>query len=209
MTPALTDPAARRTWENYFAEVDRRLDRLGARQLRVDLEMHIVDSMEADLAGGGELARLQRALKRLGEPMDYLGPQLADEWISQGARTYSPSLILRGLVHAVRAGSRRTGIALAFLLGYGLIAIFTAIAALKPLWGDHVGLFRMADGGLIFGIVSDTRGAVELLGLWTIPIALVIAALLFAGLTTLLRRVTNRHAAAEVRLPHADSSMVR
>ena len=193
MTPAFADPAARRRWNDYFAEVERLLARAGAdaAELRHDLEAHVADSIAA-AADGSELERLDLALSRLGRPGDYLRPLMADELIERGTRTYGPVTITRGLAYAVLAGSRRAAIALAFGLGYLSLAIFAAMAVLKPLWGEHVGAFRNADGSISAGIVARSDGARELLGWWSIPIALLLAALLYVALTRGLRALRHR-----------------
>lgn len=193
MTPAFTDPAARRRWNAYFAEVDRLLARAGAEgsDMRGDLEAHVADSMAA-MPGGSEGERLDRALSRLGRPIDYLCSSLSDELIEQGTRSYSPATIARGLSYAIMAGSRRAAIGLTFGLGYTLLAIFTGMALLKPLWGDHVGVFRNADGTISAGIVAGSEGARELLGWWSIPIALLLAVLLYVLLTKGLRALRHR-----------------
>ena len=193
MIPAFADPAARRRWDGYFADVDRLLARAGAdaAELRGDLEAHVLDSMAA-IADGGELERLELALARLGRPADYLRPLLADELIERGTRTYSPMTIARGLSYSVLAGSRRAVIGLGFGFGYLMLAIFVGMAVLKPLWGEHVGVFRNADGTIIAGIVAPSAGARELLGWWSIPIALLLAALLYIALTKGLRAVRDR-----------------
>lgn len=193
MTPAFTDPAARRRWDVYFSEVDRLLARADkdAAGLRGDLEAHVVDSMAA-ASGGNEGERLDAALSRLGRPIDYLRPLLADEMLERGTRTYSPITIARGLSYAVMAGSRRAVIGLAFGLGYLLLAIFTGMALLKPLWGEHVGVFRYADGAISAGIVAQSDGARELLGWWSIPLAVLLAALLYVALTKGLRALRQR-----------------
>lgn len=167
------------------------LSRAGAdaAELRDDLEAHVADSMAAS-SGGSEMERLDAALSRLGRPIDYLRPLLADELIERGTRTYSPVTIARGISYAVMAGSSRAAIALIFGIGYLSLAIFTGMAVLKPLWGEHVGVFRNADGTIIAGIVARTDGARELLGWWSIPILL--AALLYVVLTKGLRALRHR-----------------
>lgn len=188
MTPAFADPLARRRWDAYFAEVDRllRYTDVSAAELRNDLAAHVVDSMAAAPVGS-ERERLETALSRLGRPVDYLRPMIADELIERGTRSYAPFPIARGLLHALLAGSRRTAIGLAFGLGYLLLAIFAAAAVLKPIWGEHVGLFRNPDGAISAGIVATAPGERELLGWWSIPIALALAALLYIALTKGLR----------------------
>lgn len=193
MTATFADPAAQRRWDSYFTEVDHFLARAGthAAELRGDLEAHVEDSMAA-ATGGEELERLEAALARLGTPFDYLRPLLADELIERGTRTYSPITIAQGLAHAVKVGSRRTAVALAFGTGYLLLAVFTAMAVLKPLWSEHVGLFRHADGTISAGIVATSADTHELLGWWSIPIALMLAALLYVALTKGLRALHHR-----------------
>lgn len=193
MTPAFTDPAARLRWDVYFAKVGHLLARAGAdaAELRGELEAHVADSMAAG-SGDSELGRLDLALSRLGEPAHYLRPLIANQLIERGTRSYSPSTIARGLSHSVLAGSRRTVIALGFGLGYLLLAIFACMAILKPLWGEHVGLFRNADGTVSAGIVARSAGSQELLGWWSIPIALLLTGLLYIALTKALRVLRHR-----------------
>ena len=193
MTPTFADAAARRRWTTYFGEVDRLLVRTGAdaAELRGDLAARVADSMAA-APHGSEFERLDAALTRLGRPIDYLRPLLADDLIERGTRTYSPVTIARGLGHAIMAGSRRAAVALAFGIGYLLLGIFTAMVLLKPLWGDHVGLFYSADGTISAGVVASHPGMRELLGWWSMPIALALAALVYVALTRALRALRHR-----------------
>lgn len=189
MMPAFRDEAAARRWTGYFAEVDRLLARVGdeAGELRADLEAHLADSFAAGDPTAPETDGLENAIRRLGRPADYLRPLIADELLNRGTRSYNPVPLARGLYHSVGLGSARAIGAIAFGLGYVLLAAFTAMALLKPLWGDHVGLFRQPDGSVSFGIVAETTGARELLGYWIIPIAILVAALLYVLLTRALR----------------------
>ena len=175
-------------------DVDRMLVKAGddAGGVRADLERHIVDSLADQPSSSTELERLDAALARLGRPVDYLQPLIADALLERGTRTYAPTLIARGLTHAVLAGSTRAATAVVFALGYALLAAFTAMILLKPVWGDHVGLFRRADGLMGFGILADTTGARELLGLWLIPIALIVVGVLYVALTRALRALRAR-----------------
>ena len=188
MTPAFVDPAAERLWRAYFADVDRIIARSGpgAEDLREDLRDHLAESYSSE-GNGAEVDRLQAAINRLGRPADYLHPLLADELLMHGSRTYHPAPIARGLYHAIRAWSSRALAVTAFALGYLLLAIFTAMALLKPIWPDHIGLFRNPDGTVTFGIVAQTQGAQELLGLWIMPISVAVALLLYVALTRWLR----------------------
>lgn len=178
MTPDFADPAARRRWDGYFAEVDRLLRHrpADAAELRAGLVAHAFDAMAA-APDGSERERLEAALARLGRPGDYLPPAVGD---GPGAR---------GRLSAARRAARAAAAWLALALGYPLLAILAAAAALKPLWGDHVGLFRAADGTVSAGIVPPPPGARELLGWWSIPLALALAMALHVGLAGARRAV--------------------
>lgn len=194
MMPAFQDERAVRRWNSYFAEVDQLLTRVGedAGELRADLEAHLADSFAVGNPAASESERLESAVQRLGRPADYLRPMIADELLDRGTRSYNPVPLARGLYHSVGAGSGRALVAMGFGLGYFLLAAFAAMALLKPAWGDHVGLFRQPDGSVSFGIVAQTTGARELLGYWIMPIALVVAALLYVVLTRALRALRAR-----------------
>ena len=194
MMPAFHDAAAIREWKTYFAEVDRLLARVGdvGPGLCDDLQSHLAESYATGDPQESETVRLQSAIGRLGRPADYLRPLLADELLDRGTRSYSPAPIAQGLYHNIRAGSSRAVLGAAFGFGYLLLAAFTAMAVMKPVWGEHVGLFRRPDGSVNFGIIADTAGSHELLGLWIIPIALATAGLLYVILTRSLRAVRRR-----------------
>lgn len=193
-TPAFRTDAARHAWNGYFAEVDRLLRRAGddAAELRADLAAHLADSFAAGDPATPEATRLDDSIRRLGRPAEYLRPLIADELLDRGTRSFNPVPLARGLYYSIGHGAARTMAALGFGLGYLLLAAFAAMVLLKPLWGDHVGLFRRPDGTVSFGIVADPAGARELLGFWIVPIALAVAALLYVVLTRALRAVRVR-----------------
>ena len=76
-----------------------------------------------------------------------------------------------------------------FFLGYLFIAAFVVIALSKPFWADNVGLFRAPDGTIAAGIVAKTAGYQEVLGWWSIPVALALAMLIYLLLTKGLGRL--------------------
>lgn len=133
-----------------------------------------------------------QTIARLGTPAELVQPLLADRWLEQASRDARPGSVARGLWHAVLAGGRRALLATAWGLGYLLLAVFTAMALLRPVLPRHVGLFRSVDGALSFGILSDTAGAVDLLGAWTLPVALALAGLAYLLLTRGLRLLRRR-----------------
>ena len=154
-----------------------------------DLERHVLDSMAATSSNGDPSRQLEEALKRLGRPNDYLRPILGDLHISRATRTYSPVAVGRGLFHTILDGGGRVLAASLFSLGYLFIAVFVGMALSKPFWPDNVGLFLAPDGTISAGIVAHITGSQELLGWWTVPIALTLAALIYAVLTKGLARL--------------------
>lgn len=195
MTPQFQDRAAESLWTSYFAAVDRALrfaDRDDARELRSELEAHLTDSFNATDAARSTVARLEEAIARLGHPTDYLRPFLADGLLDRGTRRFRPVSLMRGLYHTLWLGSGRAAVALAFALGYLLLAVFLVMALLKPIWSRNVGLFRSTDGNISFGILSSADGAQELLGWWIMPIALGVCAILYWALNRALRAVRRR-----------------
>ena len=195
MRPEFKDRAAEALWTRYFADVHRALrfvDEADARELRQDLEAHLADSFAQRDAAQPELPRLEQAISRLGRPAEYLRPLIADGLLDRGTQSFRPASLIQGLYYSVRLGSKRAMIALGFALGYALIAIFLLMAVLKPFWASNVGLFLAPGGGIEFGIMSDTAGARELLGWWTIPVAILLGAVLYGVLTRQLRAVLRR-----------------
>lgn len=190
MTPQFDDAAAGRTWSRYAARVDvalRHVDTAVATDLRRELLAHLRDGYEA--AAGSEAERVAVAIARLGAPEEFLRPLLADSYIDQGTRGFAPVVLARGLGHEIARGGRAALVGLTFMIGYTMLAAFAAMALLQPVLPGKIGLFSYPDGRFQFGIVRDTAGSSEVLGLWTIPIALSAAGLLWWLLGRLLRRV--------------------
>lgn len=191
MTAPFDDPARVKLWNAYFAEFDRLSAPLGdeGRELRNDLERHVLESIGAQTATGDPAQQLKVALERLGRPIDYLHPILGERYISCATRTYSPVAVGKGLFHTILAGGGRLLAATLFGLGYLFIAVFVAIALSKPFWPDNVGLFRAPDGTIAAGIVAGTAGYQDVLGWWSVPIALSLAMLVYLLLTKGLGRL--------------------
>ena len=61
-------------------------------------------------------------------------------------------------------------------------SVFAVIGLAKPYFPTHIGLFAYPDGHWAFGIMKDTQGSVEMLGVFFMPIALGVAALLLLTL---------------------------
>lgn len=191
MTAPFDNPAMVKLWDAYFTEYDRLSAPLGdeGRELRADLEGHVLESMGAQTANGDPVEQLKAALEKLGRPIDYLHPILGDRYIARATRTFSPVAVGKGLFHSILSGGGRLLAASLLALGYMFIAIFVIIALSKPFWPENVGLFRAPDGTIAAGIVARTAGYQEVLGWWSIPVALALAILIYVLLTKGLGRL--------------------
>ena len=194
MTNRFDDPATCQMWDSYFAELDQLIRPLGeeGRELRDDLEQHLLEGLGLAAGRASTPAQLRDALAKLGQPMEILRPVLAESYLAKGAQNFNPITISKGLFHTLLAGGSRVLAASLFALGYLFIAVFVAIALSKPFWPDNVGLFRFPDGTFSAGIVAQIAESEELLGWWTIPLALIFAALIYALLTRWLGRLAHK-----------------
>lgn len=178
MTPHFTNPAAARSWSAYVARIDVALaatDGATAADLRRELLSHLCDGYDA--ATGDEAARVHSVTADFGAPEDFLRPLEVE------------GSAARSLLGELARGARLALVGLTLLIGYAALAAFAAMAVLQPAFPDHIGLFGYPGGGFSFGIARDTGGATELLGAWTIPVALTAVALLWWSLGGLLVRV--------------------
>lgn len=191
MTHRFDDPATCQMWDSYFAELDQLIAPLGedGRELRDDLEQHLLEGLGLAAGRASTPAHLRDALAKLGRPMDILRPVLAESYLSQGAQNFNPITIGKGLFHTLLAGGSRVLAGFAFAIGYLFIAVFVALALAKPFWDEHVGLFRYPDGRMAAGFVSHSAAGEELLGWWSIPVALALAAFIYILLTKGLKRL--------------------
>lgn len=191
----LREKIAVRIWNQYMNRVQRMLRHLEAKEredIAIDIQLHLFESFKRDGAVT-ETEKLLNALDRMGEPEEYLKPLLADSVLVKAARTLNPRLIVESLGHLFYGGLKRGAIALFFFVGYSLVVAFLLIAALKPIFPDQVGLFIGENRGFLLGAyIGDSDFGKEYLGYWVIPAALAAAAILYVGLTKLLRLMKRR-----------------
>ena len=185
------DAVALGLWHEYLAAAShaaRRLPVTERQELLQELESHLAASVAADRSAElTEAARVRAAIARLGNPREFLRPILADNLLDRGVSTFRPWLLLEGLYHNFFGGLKAGLVSVGFGLCYLLIAIFAAMALLKAFIPGHVGYFVYPNGARSFGIVADSTGAREMLGLWVVPLAIAAAGVTYVGLTLALR----------------------
>ncbi len=191
MMPPFTDPSAVALWVAYFSQVEKlvRLAGLEGGDLKSDLEMHLRDSYAAQPVESSEVNRVQVAIRRMGEPEDYLRPLIADGLIRRGTRRLDPAALIRGLYYATRLGNLKIIVGILFGAGFVISWSVFVLGLLWPFWHGHIGLFRWPDGATAFGFTEKTIGATNVLGRGTMPVMLGAAALAHVLATWGLRRV--------------------
>jgi hypothetical protein len=163
----------------------QRLDATDRVALTDEIRSHLTDS-----AGGGDDA-LTRAIAGLGTPYA-LGRRFVEEYELAGAVTASgPWRLLGALAGRTSRRAAGTGAAFAAMLCYLFALVFALIAVAKPFAPGHVGLWRV-EGGWNAGLVAAAPPPPELLGIWSIPLALAAALASYAVGTMVLRRIGSR-----------------
>ena len=161
----LEDRGARLLAMDWFDRLDAEFgaDTALARRARNVLEAHLIDALTAK--ADASAVSVEHALAGMGDPA-----QLAADWIEEHAETANA----RGprLLRAIVSSLQLVGVVLSglFVLG-GLVRLFDPTA---------VGLFAMADGATLIGTPAGQTVAVDLLGIWTAPIFLLIGLALLA-----------------------------
>lgn len=109
-------------------------------------------------------------LRDFGPPEAYAA-QFLSETALRGALARGTSLAMG---QALLVGARDSLIVLLAVVPLALLhlvgAFFAICGALKPFLSAHVGVFVNAAGGRSIGILDDTSGMRDVLGLWTIPV---------------------------------------
>ena len=139
-----------------------------------EIGAHVRDSAEESGAS------IETVLARLG-PAAELAAQYRDGLlISQASRSHSPLVLLRA---ALRLATRGVAGVLVFFLGlcgYSLGGGLVLTALLKPILPEHTGVWfdgngRFMSSGVLFPPPGSS--AHEVLGLWYIPLALIVGSL--------------------------------
>lgn len=161
----------------YLFVLERALRASGPAQLAADaireVESHIRERVAESDGMPNEREALERIFGRLGAPSTvaraYSLEMTLDEAVVGGR--FVP--VMRSLFLAAATGTGAFVGALMLLVGYSMGVGFLAIAALKPIFPNHVGLWL--HDGVSFGVVVPAPPGVQPLGgYWIIPICLVL-----------------------------------
>jgi uncharacterized membrane protein len=148
-----------------------------------EINAHIRDSAEQSGAG------IDNVLARLG-PAEVLAAQYRDGLlIRQATRSHSPLVLLRATLRLATKGVFGIVVFFLGLIGYAMGGGLVLTALLKPIFPANTGLWFKGghfDAGALFP--PPPPPAHELLGLWYIPLALVVGSLSLLTTSFLIRQ---------------------
>lgn len=186
-------------------------------EIVAEVRSHILERAEAE----GEVTTevLTEILGAVGDPLELGSEYTTYAMLRQAARSRSPWRLLRATARRARTGVAGLVAFLATGVGYGCVVVFLLGAVLKPVFPSRIGLWLAPqrtlsfgywngrlEGAETFGIsvrpplsfvlgtLGPTDGPIrELLGIWLIPIAVVLGVLLFVATTFFARWVIGRY----------------
>ncbi len=190
----LESEPARAAVAAWFIEADwvlSRLNRPEADALRAELEARIIVLLDGDAAA--DAARVAAALHEAGEPGEILPPVAADRAARAAARTLHPARVIEALRYGAMSGVARLTAVTMLALVYMLALLTAATGIVKLFAPEAAGLFRLEEGGWIFGLRAGRDAPVQdVLGWLYIPLALGIGAAVYVAATKLLPRLVGR-----------------
>jgi hypothetical protein len=179
----MTKDAGMAHLDTYLAQVTRHVRGLPdaeVREIVAELRAHVLDKVEGDVSP----ARIEAAIAELGSPREIARANVTERVVARAEARRTPWSVLGGIVRLAGLSVYGVFAFLVSVLGYGSAFALLATAAIKPFAWDHAGLWisRNAPDNYIMswhlGITDNPRLGHEILGVWVIPIGLVMAFLL-------------------------------
>ncbi|WP_306017556.1 hypothetical protein [Oceanicaulis sp. MMSF_3324] len=163
----LVDAAARDRAQAWFDRFETAYvgEAQACKAARAQLETHLIEALEADARASAE--QVETALARLGSP-----EEIAEEWSGEPAA--SPPEDAGKKVFRLAASLARGVCAV-----LGLVLLAAVFARLSD--PAAVGVFELTDGTWLVGTVNDQAVSRDVLGVWTLPVALTLALALMIG----------------------------
>ena len=184
-----TDKLSLRIWNRFFNQVTkilRQVPKDPRDELVLELKGHVLESFQHDDAES-EPDRLMNALDKLGDPETFLRPLVAEKLLAAGTKTFKPSVLLYGLYYSMFASVRKLALGIFFAAGYLLLLIFFS-ATIAKLFIPDFGLYIHDTGGFTLGMLGEGSrlASQEVLGIWLVPLGIVLKAVLYIILTKLM-----------------------
>jgi len=152
-----------------------------------EVESHIRERIAESPSTPDEKSAIERVLEELGSPLKVARAYSLELSAEEAVATGRLAPIARSLVQFAALGVTGFLGALAIFVGYAMGLGFLAIAVLKPIFPDNVGLF-IADGWPTFGAQFPAEGAGPYGGYAIIPISIAIGLGILIGTHVAARR---------------------
>ena len=195
--PKFSDEISQRIWNNYIRRVEkvlRKMPRQKQSEITLEIKSHILESFQ-QAEGEDEPNRLLNTIDKLGDPEEFLKPIIADNYFLDASSTLNPKSIVYGLINKFFTGIKNAILSITLGLGYLFLVVFALLSLLKLFLPGNVGVFVGSQSGIknkvIIGYTTSPFGQ-EIMGYWIIPVRLIIALVLYIGLTKLLRVFVKR-----------------
>lgn len=164
--------------ETYLEQVERRLHVLPAEEVAEilkELRSHVLDRVEGVLTP----RTVEAALEALGSPTEIARANVTERAAAAVDASSAPLKVLRALYRVATVSVLGLFTFLVSLFGYSLALGFLAVAVLKPIIPEHVGVWQTVTGDGTYdysvGAVVMSAHSRELVGWWIIPISLALA----------------------------------
>jgi uncharacterized membrane protein len=172
--------------DSYLMQLRRSLGELPPEEVAEILQEirgHILERAEAS----GELteARLVEILKALGRPEEIAPLYQAESVVAKARTSFSPTLVLRGVLRWAMLSFWGFAVFLLGLAGYG-IALAWLIGAIGKILAPHKFGAWVSPDTLSIG-TNNNPAAREILGWWLVPVGLALGGVFTVATTRLLR----------------------
>ncbi len=190
--PKFKDLSARKLWDDYFYRVKRSVRHLNkelSSELEMELKSHLYESFN-EREGENEIERLIGSMEDLGKPEEYMKSAASDKVLSTGKNYLNPRNMILGMFYSSLSTFKLSLMIIPFGIGYSISFLMAMVSFIKIFWPQNAGVFMKPGNDLTVGITTESMApARDVLGLWTIPVFLVLSIALYFGLSTLLKKI--------------------
>lgn len=153
-----------------------------ASEIIEELRTHIIERMGE--SGPQTEEAIAAVLGRLGRPQELAASYVAENIVTRAQLSFSPWLVLRGIVRWAGISLAGCWVLMVSLIGYALAGCLAVSALMKPLAPSRVGLWHLNGDPDNFSLILGLSGGpapegIELLGWWIVPLGLLIGVGLF------------------------------
>jgi len=179
-------------YNDYMLRAKRMLKPLSIQDqedILMELNSHIYESMKHDECGS-ELDKLVDVIQKLGAPEITLKQLVADKKMNEAVKTFNPVDVIKALFLNIANGFSY----IVFAILYLLLAVCTILIPLKIISPNNTGLFMLNGKFYALGYISNasiSRGIVEILGWYFIPLIITLIIIAYIIITLLLRLKRN------------------